>query len=56
MDTVLTGVLRGGEKVEDHQIFGWLDRLDIKKWINEIVNRNGNSEDILFRIINGSTT
>ena len=54
---VLTVDLRGaGESEGDYICMGWLDRLDIKKWINEIVNRNGNSKIILFGLSMGAAT
>lgn len=36
--------------------FGWLDRLDIIKWINTMVNKNPNYEIVLHGISMGSAT
>lgn len=54
---VLTVDLRGaGESEGDYIGMGWPDRLDIKKWINEIVSKNENSKIILFGLSMGAAT
>lgn len=54
---VLTVDLRGaGESEGDYIGMGWPDRLDIKKWIDEIVNKNENSKIILFGLSMGAAT
>ncbi len=54
---VLTVDLRGaGQSEGDYIGMGWPDRLDIIKWINEIVNKNENSKIILFGLSMGAAT
>ncbi len=49
--------LRGHGKSEGSYIgMGWHDRLDVKKWIEYIVNENGNSSIILYGVSMGATT